>query len=251
MANLLLWYLMGATEGVRNEAVRYEEIQSMFCRWNTRAQETGSFIMPYAEDAEYIGSSAYFYVKQFNQARFFEEEGDSLKRFKEIMDLSIESGFVPATPSEVVESAELLENLSILKIENGAAWHGGTAKAWLNTDQALQLDPACRMILEGIEGIAAYKQIDWHENEALAAAFRAVTEGWVSDARWPPAPTSPGRFNVREALEALYRANDRVAGAMEELGIAGLRSLYSPDIMSSQLGLIEERLMEMRYFEEE
>ena len=25
MANLLLWYLMGATEGVRNEAVRYEE----------------------------------------------------------------------------------------------------------------------------------------------------------------------------------------------------------------------------------
>ena len=75
MANLLLWYLMGATEGVRNEAVRYEEIQSMFCRWNARAQETGSFIMPYAEDAEYIGSSAYFYVKQFNQARFFEEEG--------------------------------------------------------------------------------------------------------------------------------------------------------------------------------
>ncbi len=53
------------------------------------------------------------YVKQFNQARFFEEEGDSLKRFKEIMDLSIESGFVPATPSEVMESAELLENLSI------------------------------------------------------------------------------------------------------------------------------------------
>lgn len=251
MANLLLWYLMGATEGVRKEAVRYEEIQSMFCRWNARAQETGSFIMPYAEDAEYIGSSAYFYVKQFNQARFFEEEGDSLKRFKEIMDLSIESGFVPATPSEVVESAELLENLSILKIENGAAWHGGTAKAWLNTDQALQLDPVCRMILEGIEGIAAYKQIDWHENEALAEAFQAVTEGWVSDARWPPAPTSPGRFNVREALEALYRANDRVAGAMEELGIAGLRSLYSPDIMSSQLGLIEERLMEMRYFEEE
>ena len=147
--------------------------------------------MPYAEDAEYIGSSAYFYVKQFNQARFFEEEGDSLKRFKEIMDLSIESGFVPATPSEVMESAELLENPFILKIENGLRGTGGTAKAWLNTDQALQLDPVCRMILEGIEGIAAYKQIDWHESEALAAAFRAVTEGWVSDARWPPAPTSP------------------------------------------------------------
>ena len=35
------------------------------------------------------------------------------------MDLSIESGFVPATPSEVVESAELLENLSILKLKMG------------------------------------------------------------------------------------------------------------------------------------
>ena len=75
-ANLLLWYLMGATEGVRKEKVQKEEIQQMYERWLDRVKEYGSFIMPYAEDAEYIGSSAYFYVKQFNQARFFEPEPD-------------------------------------------------------------------------------------------------------------------------------------------------------------------------------
>lgn len=250
MANLLLWYLMGATEGVRSGAIQYEEIRDMFRRWNERAQETGTFIMPYAEDAEYIGSSAYFYVKQFNQARFFEAEEGSLQRFKEIMDLSIESGFVPATPSEAVRSAELLENPYVMRMENGAAWHGGTAKAWLNTEQALRLDPVCHMILKGIKDIASYKQIDWQENKTLREAFQAVTEAWVSDARWPPAPTSPGRFNVREALDALYRANDQVEKAMENLKIAELRSLYSPDIMDSELHFIEEKLMKMRYFEE-
>ena len=85
MANLLLWYLMGATEGMRKVPVSREEIEQMLKNWQSRIDESGSFIMPYAEDAEYIGSSAYFYVKQFNQARFFEEEPKSVERFKEII----------------------------------------------------------------------------------------------------------------------------------------------------------------------
>lgn len=251
MANLLLWYLMGATEGVRREKISLEEIRAMFDRWKERTEETGTFLMPYAEDAEYIGSSAYFYVKQFNQARFFEEEPDSLTRFQEIVELAVERGFEPAPPSEVVQAARIIENPYIMRIENGVAWHGGTSKAWLNTEQALLLDPVCHMILKGIEEITAYEEINRKDNEQLEAAFQAVTEAWVSDARWPPAPTSPGRFNVREALDELHRANELVWEAMKVLGIEELRSLYSPDLMRSQLRFVEEQLMKLQYFEEQ
>ena len=117
MANLLLWYLMGATEGMRDEPINMDEIKTMFGNWKERIAQTGSFVMPYAEDAEYIGSSAYFYVKQFNQARFFEEEPDSVLRFKEILDAAKEAGYAFALPSEVLNST--IENNYVDNIENG------------------------------------------------------------------------------------------------------------------------------------
>ena len=134
MANPMLWYLMGATEGYRETPVAIEELKEMFLKWQPRVAQTGQFIMPYAEDAEYIGSSAYFYVKQFNQARFFEPEPDSIVRFKALLDMAKEIGYELSTPSQVIASAkEIIPNDLIDNIENGAAWHGGTYKAWANT----------------------------------------------------------------------------------------------------------------------
>ncbi|HBR95431.1 MAG TPA: glycoside hydrolase family 57, partial [Opitutae bacterium] len=83
-ANPMLWYLMGATEGNRDTPIDISEISALLGRWKERAESTGSFVIPYAEDAEYIGTSAYFYVKQFGHARFFEPEPDSIKRFESL-----------------------------------------------------------------------------------------------------------------------------------------------------------------------
>ena len=114
MANPMLWYLMGATEGQREQPIQLSEIREMLTKWQTRIADTGKFIMPYAEDAEYIGSSAYFYVTQFNQARFFEPEPGSIKRFKELLDTAIELGYDFATPSQVInEAAQLIPNPDI------------------------------------------------------------------------------------------------------------------------------------------
>ncbi len=111
MANLLLWYLMGATEGMREEPINMNEIKTMLANWKERIAKTGSFIMPYAEDTEYIGSSAYFYVKQFNQARFFEEEPDSVTRFKEILDAAKDAGYEFVLPSEVLNHTIEYDNI--------------------------------------------------------------------------------------------------------------------------------------------
>ena len=251
MANLLLWYLMGATEGMRDEPINMGEIKTMLANWKERIDKTGTFIMPYAEDAEYIGSSAYFYVKQFNQARFFEEEPDSVKRFKEILDAAKEAGYEFATPSEVLESGNILENEYVDNIENGVAWHGGTAKAWANTEYSRIMDPVCISILNGIKAVAEYlnETIDNLDTD-LNNAMMALASAWVSDSRWPPAPTSPGRFNVRESLEDMYKANEAIKVAMEKGGIAEKRGLYSPNLMQTQIKAIDDLLMSREYFGE-
>ena len=250
MANLLLWYLMGATEGMREEPINMNEIKNMLANWKERIAETGSFIMPYAEDAEYIGSSAYFYVKQFNQARFFEEEPDSVKRFKEILDAAKESGYEFVLPSEVLDGA--IENEYVDNIENGVAWHGGTAKAWANTEYSRIMDPVCMSIFNGIKAVAEKlgETIDNLDTD-LNNAMLALASAWVSDSRWPPAPTSPGRFNVRESLDDMYKANECIKKAMEAHGIGHKRGLYSPNLMETQIKAIDDKLMEIKYFGEE
>ncbi|MDD6563619.1 MAG: glycoside hydrolase family 57 [Clostridiales bacterium] len=251
MANLLLWYLMGATEGLRAEPINMGEIKTMLKNWQERIEETGSFIMPYAEDAEYIGSSAYFYVKQFNEARFFEEEPESVTRFKEILDAAKEAGYEYATPSEVLAEGNVLENNYVDNIENGVAWHGGTAKAWANTEYSRIMDPVCMNILNGIKAVAEKlgETLDTLDTD-LNNAMLALASAWVSDSRWPPAPTSPGRFNVRESLDDMYKANECIEKAMENGGIAEKRGLYSPNLMRTQIKAIDDLLMGIKYFGE-
>lgn len=251
MANLLLWYLMGATEGMREEPINMGEIRSMYKKWQERIQETGSFIMPYAEDAEYIGSTAYFYVKQFNQARFFEEEPGSVGRFREILETAREMGYEFATPGEVLREVPAIENPYVDCIENGVAWHGGTAKAWANTKYSRIMDPVCLSILNGIKAVAGRlgERMDALDAD-LNRAMTALASAWVSDSRWPPEPTSPGRFNVRESLEDMYAANAAIEAAMRNHGIENCKGLYSPSLMYTQIRMIDGQLMEMEYFGE-
>lgn len=251
MANLLLWYLMGATEGMRESPVSLVEIKEMYKKWQGRIERTGSFIMPYAEDAEYIGSTAYFYVKQFNQARFFEEEPESIGRFRQILETAGEMGYEFATPSEVLQQGNIVENPYVECIENGVAWHGGTAKAWANTSYSRIMDPVCLSIFEGIKAVAGrlgetLDALDKHLNRAMLS----LASAWVSDSRWPPQPTSPGRFNVRESLRDMYHANEEIAAAMKNRGIERLKGLYSPELMRTQIQMIENQLMQMEYFGE-
>jgi len=84
----------------------------------------------------------------------------------------------------------------------------------------------------------------------LDNAMKALASSWVSDSRWPPAPTSPGRFNVRESLDDMYLANEYIAKAMEKGNISEKRGLYSPQLMKTQIKAIDDLLMSKEYFGE-
>ena len=152
-------------------------------------------------------------------------------------------------PSEVL--GETIENKYVDNIENGVAWHGGTAKAWANTEYSRIMDPVCISILNGIKAVAEKLGEDTASLDTdLDNAMKALASAWVSDSRWPPAPTSPGRFNVRESLEDMYLANKCIAAAMEKGGIAEKRGLYSPQLMETQIKAIDDLLMSRDYFGE-
>lgn len=251
MSNYMLWYLMGATEGYRQQAIRTDEVRAMLSTWLERVRATGSYIMPYAEDAEYIGTTAYFYVKQFGQARFFEHEPESVVRFKQMLDLALACGYTMALPSEAVAAGQAIRNDAVCQIENGVAWHGGTAKAWANTKYARIMDPICRSIADGIRAIAARENKTLQTVDGtLKAALEKTISALVSDSRWPPDPTSPGRFNVQESLDDMRQANELIAKAMAERGLASPKHLYSPDLMKTQIEAIAQELMAMPYFGE-
>jgi hypothetical protein len=252
MANPMLWYLMGATEGHREKPIELGEIDTMLSTWKSRIEASGTFIMPYAEDAEYIGTSAYFYVKQFNEARFFEPVPESVDKFKSMLDLAIKNGYELSTPNEVIMASQvLINNEQVYKVDNGIAWHGGTAKAWANTSYSRILDPVCKDVLNGIHNICDYLGVDFDTmDEYLKAARVALTNAYVSDSRWPPLPTSPGRFNVRESIDDLFMANDYIKKSMEENQIADIKSLHSVELIHSLIRSIEDELMSQKYFGE-
>ncbi len=250
MCNILLWYLMGATEGNREQPIALSEVKETLVRWRDRIAGGDGFILPYAEDAEYIGTTAYFYVKQFGEARFFEPAPDSVRRFAEVLKLSRELGFELMTPRRAVARHPAVPGRGFECVENGCAWHGGTAKAWANTPQARILDPVCRSLHQGLEAVAEHIGDEFRRSAEFRDVMRRLTTAYVSDARWPPAPTSPGRFNVVEALDALDGANDALEKIMAARGIAAWRSLYSPPIMRSQIAAVRDELMSFSYFEE-
>ncbi|MDR1012038.1 MAG: glycoside hydrolase family 57 [Opitutaceae bacterium] len=252
LCNILLWYLMGATEGNRDQPIRTGEVRATLARWRDRIPGGDGFLLPYAEDAEYVGTTAYFYVKQFGLARFFEPAPDSVGRFEKIIMLARELGFRLITPREAVANYAPIPGRGFECIENGCAWHGGTAKAWTNTPHARLLDPVCRSVYQGLRAIAAHLKIDdMRRDAAFREVMRRIGTAYVSDARWPPTPTSPGRFNVREALDALDFANEDIAAIMSARGIATHTGLYSPGIMRTQIAAIRDELMAMPYFEEQ
>jgi hypothetical protein len=249
LCNKLLWFLMGASE-VGGAKVTIEDVKESIVRWKGKIKNNNGFLMPYAEDAEYIGTTAYFYVKQFGMAKFFEPAQDSAERFGELIRLAKEENFEFVFPTETLKKYEIVKDLKFEKVERGLAWHGGTTLAWSNTVYSRIMDPICRNILSGIHLIAKKLRLkEIIKDPDLKRALESLTSAYISDSRWPPAPTSPGRFNVNETLSDLEDANNQLALVMKKRKIVE-KDIYSYDIIKEQIKVAKEELMGFSYFEE-
>jgi hypothetical protein len=174
-------------------------------RYWTGKKGDGAMIIV-ADDAEYCGTTGYYYVKYYRDySRSFEMKPDAPGKLAALIDGVLKLGDL-ATFKEACEDVPAVEEPFF--VEDRYAWHRTYADCWGNTPEAKHFDPIVAALR------AEYK-----------TRFQPIVEGthrgqfgelaskfWFhctcaanSDGRWPPPPAKPCEFNrqwVRNEIEA-------------------------------------------------
>ena len=189
ICNELLWYFMGQSEEYDGE-IPVEAPLSSIDHWSGKKKQ--GYLIPYAEDAEYCGTTAYFYLKYYNEFRLFEDSPESLVRLEKIVSALLERGEL-VTVSDVVRD---LPTLDIeVKYEDGIAWHRTFADAWASTPWSKEINPLCYELHDKV--IKAEKLARTEEEKAsVRRAWRYLMLAENSDGRWPPPPLAPADYNI-------------------------------------------------------
>jgi hypothetical protein len=183
--------------------------------WTPRDGRGATIII--ADDAEYCGTTGYFFVKHFRDyTRSFASDPGAARKLELLARAMLEIGEL-ATFKEACQEEPVKEPFFV---EDRFAWHRTWADAWAGTPEARAWDPLLadfrRDYARNVQPIA--------EAPANAARFRALVDDyWFhltnaanSDGRWPPPPAETCAFNrewvlkeieaTRAALAALKRA---------------------------------------------
>ncbi len=204
ICNELLWYMMGQSEEHEEQAtVTIDKPLKAIKKWSGKKKE--GFLIPYAEDAEYCGTTGYFFLKYYNEFRLFEPSPESLERLDALL-AEITKTAQLITVSEAVQKYDRIEDVKI-EYEDKMAWHRTFSDAWANTPWAQQLAPHCRRI--GDELREFEKTVTDEQQKQL------VKKGWFhlicsenSDGRWPPPPLEPGKWNIDYCWEHVKLADE-------------------------------------------
>jgi len=168
-------------------------------KW-TGDKDKGATIM-IADDAEYTGTTGYFFVKYFRDySKSFaidKSEPEKLaKLLTEVQKLGELITFKEACDMEPVEEPFF--------VEDRYAWHRTYADAWGGTPEAKAWDPILSDIRkEYKENYQAILESD-DANRALVEKFWfRLTNSANSDGRWPPPPAETCPFNREWVLNEI------------------------------------------------
>ena len=163
----------------------------------------------YADDAEYIGTNAWYKLKYCNDPdQIFEKMPDAEEKLVAMISAVRKLGrFV--TFDEACSSVPALEE-KITFIDN-MAWHGGQASNWSGTPMARLLRPwqdLVRKKLKKVEKSLA--------PEVLAKVWFHLTNSYNSDGQWPPTTKASPHiiypFNYKYNFENLLMAETLLGG---------------------------------------
>lgn len=203
--NELLWYMMGKSEETEGEVPLDKPLKAID-KWSGKKKD--GFLIPYAEDAEYCGTTGYFFLKYYNQFRLFEDSPQSLERLDKLVAGLRERGEL-ITVKEAVDRFPTREDVAI-KYDDKITWHRTFADAWAHTPWSREMDPVCMELHHKL--MEAEKKADTPEKKAaLKQAWRHLICAENSDGRWPPPPLSPADFNIQYCKEHLDKAKQEIA----------------------------------------
>jgi len=205
-----LYYLMSTSPVPVDESqkinVTLESLLKTVDHWSGKKKQ-GSLIC-YAEDAEYVGTTGYFFLKRYGKNRVFDDNPDAARLLSLYIDALLERGDLGQV-TEAVDKGPILDEPGF-RIEKDMAWHRANAVAWAKTPSALACDPYCRLISDKLQKMAGTARSEEEELLYQKAWFHLICAE-NSDGRWPPFPKKPGNFNVHYIWDQMVKARQTLA----------------------------------------
>ncbi len=162
-------------------------------------------LIVFAEDAEYIGTAGWYFMKYYKQYdRLFERMPDAKEKFCHFMNVMQDE-----MNAEFISFDSACNDLPAVEkpfyVEDGLAWHRAWSIAWTYTPEAKEFDP----IVMGLRDKALAAQ-QTAKNPADRARIRQawyhITSAANSDGRWPPPPDLVCPFNKEWVAEQIALA---------------------------------------------
>jgi len=171
-------------------------------RWSGSGRDTATIVI--ADDAEYCGTTGYYYVKYYRDySRSFEVRPDAREKLDALIAGPLSIGEM-ATFEEACEKVEPVAEPFF--VEDRYAWHRTYADCWGGTPEAKRFDPMVaelrREYKENYQPITEGTHKD-RFTELTSKFWFHCTNSANSDGRWPPPPAEPCEFNRRWVLNEI------------------------------------------------
>ncbi|MBS3733483.1 MAG: hypothetical protein KGY99_00975 [Phycisphaerae bacterium] len=176
------------------------------------ADHQGALIV-FAEDAEYIGTSGWFFLKYHNQPeRVFEKMPDAREKLCHFLRAIEQAGGTLVTFDHICNDLPPLDEQYYC--EDDLAWHRAWSTAWRETPESLEFDPQIDVLRERIHKAEQSAHAD-AERQKIRQAWFHLTCAANSDGRWPPPPDKVHPFNKQWVTGHL----DDCHKVLSELGV--------------------------------
>ena len=161
-------------------------------------------LIVFAEDAEYIGTSAWYFLKYHNQPeRVFELLPDAREKLIKFMDTMEKMSGEFVTFDYICNELPPLDEKYY--VEDGLAWHRTWSIAWAITPEAKKFEPMINEIRDRIH-LAEEKVTSPDARAKIRQAWYYLTCAENSDGRWPPPPGKVHPFNKQYVLDHIESA---------------------------------------------
>ncbi len=171
-------------------------------RWSGERDEGALIVV--ADDAEYCGTTGYFYVKHFDQYdKSFSIDPDAGEKLEAMVKAVLELGPM-ITFGEACELPPVEENYFV---EDRFAWHRTYADVWAGTPESRRLDPVIGELRGELRELQQQAETEDHA-ELVERCWFHLTCAENSDGRWPPPPARTCPFNVRWVEDHIERVRE-------------------------------------------
>ncbi len=223
--------LVGKYVGYFMGKVSLEDYLANVKKWSGTKEDGATIVI--ADDAEYCGTTGYFYVKYYRDySRSFEVKPDAAEKLDAMVRGLLDLGEM-ATFKECCETIPAVDEPFF--VEDRYAWHRTYSDCWGGTPEAKHFDP----IVAELRGEYKTKYQSITEGSHKEQFTELTSKFWFhctnsanSDGRWPPPPAEPCEFNrqwVRNEIAATRAVLAELAEATKEIPLPETKAFEEPE----------------------